>query len=351
MSEVSRVAKSPAGFGTGVSRISPVALRLVEGGRSATDDLIDRFASLYTPMTCRDYRTHLKSLFARTGTTAPHEVTEAQLMSWCTTRRDGSTAANNTIRTRITTLTSFATWCSEQGIACFDTEAALRRLRRSYPKTYGKVQSRNPARWLTRTEAYDVLAQAPGGDTDKALRDQLVIRLGLCGMRASEIGTLTIRETEGDTIRWTGKGRKPRTLTKGDNLRHLLDEYLRRYRSARPETTGDDVLICRIRRGGGPGSNSTGLDWGRGHRDPHEAIWQITTRVARQAQLGHVAPHDLRRSAAGILHRTVAESGAHHFDLLDIQRVLGHSDPATTMRSYLAPMDTDVLDRAAGVLD
>ena len=64
-----------------------------------------------------------------------------------------------------------------------------------------------------------------------------------------------------------------------------------------------------------------------------------------------VAPHDLRRTAAGILHTATTPDGAHHFDLLDIQRVLGHSDPATTMRSYLAPMDTGVLDRAAIFLD
>jgi hypothetical protein len=31
--------------------------------------------------------------------------------------------------------------------------------------------------------------------------------------------------------------------------------------------------------------------------------------------------------------------------------VLGHSDPATTMRSYLEPITTDVLDRAAVFLD
>lgn len=69
------------------------------------------------------------------------------------------------------------------------------------------------------------------------------------------------------------------------------------------------------------------------------------------AGLGHVAPHDLRRSAAGILHRSVDAGGAHYFDLLDIQRVLGHTDPATTMRSYLEPIDNDVLARAAAVLD
>ncbi len=84
---------------------------------------------------------------------------------------------------------------------------------------------------------------------------------------------------------------------------------------------------------------------------PHAAIYRIVRRRADDAGLGHVAPHDLRRSAAGILHRSTAENGAHHFDLLDIQKVLGHADPATTMRSYLDPMDTGVIDRAAAVLD
>jgi len=69
------------------------------------------------------------------------------------------------------------------------------------------------------------------------------------------------------------------------------------------------------------------------------------------ADLGHLSPHDLRRTAAGILHRTTADNGAHHFDLLDIQKVLGHADPATTMRSYLDPMDTGVHERAATILD
>jgi hypothetical protein len=39
------------------------------------------------------------------------------------------------------------------------------------------------------------------------------------------------------------------------------------------------------------------------------------------------------------------------FDLLDIQRVLGHSDPTTTMHSYLEPLDTQTISRAAAYLD
>jgi hypothetical protein len=68
---------------------------------------------------------------------------------------------------------------------------------------------------------------------------------------------------------------------------------------------------------------------------------------AKLAGLGHVATHDLRRSAAGILHHATTDDGAHRYDLLDIQKVLGHADPATAMRSYLDPMDTCVIGRAA----
>jgi integrase len=80
-------------------------------------------------------------------------------------------------------------------------------------------------------------------------------------------------------------------------------------------------------------------------------VRQIVARRDQRAGLGHVAPHDLRRTAAGFLRRSVGPDRSHHFDLLDIQKVLGHSDPATTMRSYLDPLDTGVLGRAAGVLD
>jgi hypothetical protein len=50
-------------------------------------------------------------------------------------------------------------------------------------------------------------------------------------------------------------------------------------------------------------------------------------------------------------YRSVSEDGAHPFDLLDNQKVLGHASPATTMGSYIDPLDTGLLDRAAKVLD
>ena len=81
------------------------------------------------------------------------------------------------------------------------------------------------------------------------------------------------------------------------------------------------------------------------------SIAKIVRERAEESGLGHVSPHDLRRTAAGILHRAVSDEGAHYFDLLDIQKVLGHANPATTMRSYIDPLDTGVIRRTAQVLD
>ena len=134
-------------------------------------------------------------------------------------------------------------------------------------------------------------------------------------------------------------------MTAGERLVEAIGDYLADY----PEPKPHDPLICRqvmgVARHGGPPR----LDW---HHAPQpRSLYGIVNQRGKAAGLGHIAPHDLRRTAAGILHRATTDEGAHHFDLLDIQRVLGHSDPATTMKSYLEPMDTGVLDKAAGFLD
>jgi integrase len=225
---------------------------------------------------------------------------------------------------------------------------------RTYHRTYGKVQSANPGRWLTYDEAYGALLAACQTGTTLGLRDEIAIRLGLLGMRAAEVRSLTIANLRQlPVITWTGKGRKPRQATAGAALMTALTKYLDQYR----EQTGCTgplattlPLICPAVQGTRRyGPSMARLDFGQ---VAGERLYSyiVQTRAA-QAGLGHVAPHDLRRTAAGILHRATDEHGAHHFDLLDIQKVLGHSDPATTMRSYLEPMQTDVLDRASLFLD
>jgi integrase len=91
------------------------------------------------------------------------------------------------------------------------------------------------------------------------------------------------------------------------------------------------------------------VDWGKPLG--FTAMWDLVTKRAIATGLGHVTPHDLRRATATILHAAKTAEGAHLYDLLDIQRVMDHTDPATTQRSYLDHLDTAVKSRAGIDLD
>jgi len=191
-------------------------------------------------------------------------------------------------------------------------------------------------------------------------RDEVVLRLGLSGVRAQEIvslrvGDLRDLDTEHPSLYWTGKRYKPMSIVLGPKTAKAVRRYLADYLDHLGQPPVSDApLICRRR----PGRTAIGhphqLDYGIGlapGASGRASVWNIVTAAAKRAGLGHVAPHDLRRSAAGILHREKSPDGSHRFDLLDIQKVLHHADPVTTMKCYLDPMDTEVMDRAAVTLD
>jgi integrase len=308
--------------------------------------VLDQFCRRYSnPKTADDYRRTLSALFRFAAVRHPAELTEADLLVWC----PSGAVANNTVYNRATKASTFLRWCYRSGITPTNVAEHLRDADsplRTFRRTYGKVQAQNPGRWLTRSDAYDRLVAHSQECTLTGLRDELVLRLGLTGLRAAEIAGLTVSSVADlPAITWTGKGHKPRKATAGASLSEAICRYLDAYADPQPS---DPLIVRQVlgsRRHGGPGR----LHWHRPLRT--RAVFDIVRNHAAAAGLGHVAPHDLRRTAAGILHTVTTDDGAHHFDLLDIQRVLGHADPATTMRSYLEPMDTDVIDRAAAFLD
>ncbi len=315
--------------------------------------LVGEFARRYdNPRTRAQYVAELNDLFRVTGRLHPSELTDADVLRWCAGGR--RPVANNTIRNRLSRVTTFLRWCVRQGQAdpvlveapC-DRTNPLRRV----PRLYGKLQGKHPARWLTYDEAFGQLLASCGDDGEVELRDELVLRLGLAGMRAAEIIGLRVEEVHlGDVppqIRWVGKARRSRRIVCGAELIELLQRYLDAYKTHSDCSSDPDArLVCREKTGGGAGH----ISWGNSIARTC-SIQRIVGLRAEAAGLGHMSPHDLRSTAAGILHRAMTADGGHVFDLRDIQQVLDHSDPATTQRSYLDPLDTDTKERAAALLD
>lgn len=261
--------------------------------------------------------------------------------------------ANNTVFQRVSNVRTFFKWCLRNGFIDANPAEHLRDRDcplNTFKRTAGKLQAKFPGRWLTKDEAFGVLVAHHMDGSEVGMRNELLLRFGLLGLRAHELAALRwANVSELPTVQWMGKGSKPRKMTAGPVLIKSIAVYRASYEAAigRP-VAYDDPLLCRGRSG--PRNRyERRLLWGTGIAK--DSVFRLVTDAARSAGIGHLAPHDLRRTTAAILHRDTTDDGGHKFDLLDIQKVLGHSDPATTMKSYLDPIDTEVLDRAGGCLD
>jgi len=183
-------------------------------------------------------------------------------------------------------------------------------------------QHERARRALTPAEADRLLRVWAGDDTPLGLRNRaLIVVLLLAGLRVSEAVALTWQDVDFDhgviKVRH-GKGDKYReaALYGSGSL-----DALRAWHMAQP--AGYAHLFVSLRRGGhfcGDTPMST------------VAAWGIVTATADRAGIGHVKPHDLRRSLATELLET--GSPVHH-----VQTQLGHSDSSTTLNNYAVSVD------------
>ena len=153
---------------------------------------------------------------------------------------------------------------------------------RSTPPLYGKLQGFCPARWLTHDEAYGILL-GTCGHSDVGRRDELVLRLGLAGMRVAEIIRLTIGDLRlgpEPTIEWIGKRNRPRKVAIGPAVLELVDDYMSRYSNGlgRP-LEHSDLVVCRQKTGGGVGL----ISWGRPFKTPASVAKLVRLRAEEAA--------------------------------------------------------------------
>jgi integrase/recombinase XerC len=192
------------------------------------------------------------------------------------------------------------------------TAAAMSNVRQ--PKA---EEGQRPGRWLSMEQIKQLIAasQHIATSDNQALRNHVVTTI-LCtlALRREELaaarwGDLSL-QNERVVLRVHGKGRKVAVI---DVPRSVLGLLTRWRGIAKP--TPESALVRRIWKGGRVSKHGLTPD----------GIWFIVGDAAAFADLGHVAPHDLRRSVAGALH----ESGV---PIEKISQLLRHSNVAVTER-------------------
>lgn len=150
----------------------------------------------------------------------------------------------------------------------------------------------------------DTCEQRPLGTRDAAM----ISLLYGCGLRRAELVSLDLDDyvkEDGELIVW-GKGNKQRAIPVG-NAEPALADWLRI-------------------RGNEPGPLFWGLgNRNRGSRLTDQAVYNMLRKRAKMAGVERLSPHDFRRTFVGDL----LDAGA---DIVTVQKMAGHADPATTSR-------------------
>ena len=215
--------------------------------------LITEFAERYANVKTRPrYVVELTDLFSSTGRTHPRGLREAEVLAWCSgngrpvakQHRPEPSFTDHHVPPLVRP--GGRGRPGGHGRGPDRPGQPLRRI----PRFYGKVQGKNPARRLTHEEAFGPLLSTCQDGGEIGLRDELVLRLGLAGMRAAEIIILRMSDLHPSDrpaqIRWIGQARRPRQIVPGRELVAVLDRYLSAYRVYTGRTPAPDAyVVCR----------------------------------------------------------------------------------------------------------
>ncbi len=162
-------------------------------------------------------------------------------------------------------------------------------------------------------------------ETNSGVRDGAILALAfLLGPRISEIAGLQIEDYDPNDNRWgdgsgsviikNGKGGKTRSLPISNGPRDALEDWLH-VRGSAPGPLFCPILYGEIRDG-----------------DPISArsLRAMMERRRKAASVKEFSPHDCRRTACSNL----LDQGV---DTLIVQKIMGHSSPATTAKYDLRP--------------
>ena len=216
--------------------------------------------------------------------------------------------SSSTINLRLAAVRRLAYEAADTGLLSPELAAGIRRVKGA--KRIG-VRTGN---WLSADQA-KALVKAPDTETMRGKRDRAIIAILVgCGLRRSEAAGLKLGDIQQRDERWVivdlyGKGGHIRTVPVPDWVKTSVDCW-----TTAAHVSGGRLLRCVSR---------TGVVWGEGITE--RVIWCVVKEFASKANLGGLAPHDLRRTCARLCHVAGGE-------LEQIQFLLGHVSVQTTER-------------------
>lgn len=297
---------------------------------TAAGRFFDENATTVSATTRKGWSSTLRRLERRHPTKRVNEITSADLKDFILHEDDGRnrTVAEGTQLNWRTCFRSFFSWCEYAGVIDKDPSSVLTRT--------VKLKAR-PVRahtWMSESEIDSILDVCRNDkDYELGLRDAVALGFGIfTGLRLHEIAKMRWADLNlrTGTLSVLGKGRRLAQLPMPPQLVELLLEWQRLYAAGLGHPVGrEQPVLIGWRNGPGSAFGESGSAqpaWGRGIGD--SAVYTIIKERGAEVGIPELAPHDLRRSYAGILE----DRGV---PLREISALLRHSSIATTEK-YLA---------------
>lgn len=262
------------------------------------------------------YHRAIGEFFAFVGQVHPKDVTPTDVIAYRDNLRIQKRRKANTIATKLAIVRSFFEYLKAGGI--IQLNPASTKL-----VTPPELPTNHQGRALTSKEVRHLLSgpdrSKPEGARDYALM-LVMVRLSLRLAEASRLRSSSIKWSHGRwTLRCEIKGGKEEVWPLPKDIKQAIDDYLRLDASRRRtlHCDGPEAFLFQ------PLINYRTLEFDK----PLSArmIQKIVARWGKYTGIGHVTPHDLRRTVV-----TKLLNDGHTYR--EVQMVTKHKDPKTIMR-------------------
>ena len=263
--------------------------------------------SVSSPITKRVYNMALDEFMVWFRQEPRPGFTKATVSAWRASL-EARGLGSSSIIIRMSAIRKLAAEAADNGLLAPELAAAISRVK-SVKSTGIRVGN-----WLSLRQAQALLS-APDIATIKGLRDRAILAVLLgCGLRRSEVATLTFAHVQQRDGRWCivdlrGKHGRVRTMPMPTWVKVAIDAW------AAAADVADGYVFRPVNRAGRIG----------GERLGEKVVWQMLRLYATQVGVPGIAPHDCRRTCAKLCRAAGGE-------LEQIQLLLGHASVQTTER-------------------